>query len=411
MAAATAGLLSGLALHTVDARDDGLAGHGPGGAVDAGFVDEFDAATLASDWTTMTGDGAVQLTFSQAAGAGRIEVDARADRRNIWWALIRHPVTPMIDLAELEKPGRELRVEARVRTDTAPRRINLHLNHSRTTNFHSHLREFDLPVAGQWQVVSMTTAGFDARDGDAVFVQLALMDWGRREYRLDVDYIKVHVVEPSGRGNDLGRPLPYRPEPVSREELAQELPAAAAATVDRTWPDSPGAWRPASGGGAERLVVSPSQSIILRWDTARLPTGHVSGWGVLELVTDAAWRSQPDVESFAELRVAEILGGPPDWDADVVTWEKLLDGQAAHEVINEQPVIDVAPAPVAGARTRIPLSPPVLERLLSGQSRGLAISSHGGIVAVFRGGATDMPVLYFNVTNRAAAGAATGGKQ
>ena len=62
------------------------------------------------------------MALGAEAGIGSIEVDATADRRNIWWAFIRHPVTPRIDVAALASNGLELRVDARVRTDTAPRR-------------------------------------------------------------------------------------------------------------------------------------------------------------------------------------------------------------------------------------------------------------------------------------------------
>lgn len=366
----------------------------------AGFHDGFDTPAAAAAWSTMTGDGDVRVRFSQSHGIATIDVDARADRRNIWWALIRHPVTPAIDPHELERPDRELRIEVRVRTDTAPRRINLHANHSRTTDFHSHLREYDLPVAGAWQMLSMTTGGFDARAGDEIYLQLALMDWGLREYRLDIDYIRASVVDPLESGGDLGRPLPYRPAPGRVDRYAYALPAAAAGTVNRAWPETGGPWRAAhEPAGTGKLLAGPSQVIVLRWDAANLPDGPVPGWGVLELVTDTVFESRAGLESFAELRVTEVLGGSTDWHGDTVTLDELLDGAPAYTVINEQPVIDVAPQSAAGARTRIPLSPPVLERLLCGRTRGLAISSHGGVLAVFRNGGSDTPVLYFDTTN------------
>jgi hypothetical protein len=91
-------------------------------------------------------------------GHASIVVDARDDRRNVWWALIKHRVSQAIDVERLAQPGWELRVEARVRTSHAPRRVNLHVHTQRTTDFHSHLMEFDLPVAGVWHTISMTPA-------------------------------------------------------------------------------------------------------------------------------------------------------------------------------------------------------------------------------------------------------------
>ena len=134
----------------------------------AEFVDDFDREEMQLDasgrkgWAFMTGDGQAVIDFTQGAGVGVIEVDARQDQRNIWWAIIRRSVSASIDGNVLHVPGKELRVEARIRSSHAPRRVNLHFNHSRTTDFHSHLMEFDIANAGEWHVISMTTQEFDA---------------------------------------------------------------------------------------------------------------------------------------------------------------------------------------------------------------------------------------------------------
>jgi hypothetical protein len=365
----------------------------------AEFIDEFDQRDpAAAGWTTATGDGDARIRFSSAGGTAYIDVDAREDVRNIWWAFIRHPVTPAIDEAELARPDRELRIEARVRTDTAPRRINLHANHTRTTDFHSHLREYDLPATKEWFDISMTTRDFDARADDEVFVQLALMDWGRRTYRLEIDYIRVRVVDPAEAGPDLGRPLPYRPNVPAPVSYPHAVPITAAATVDRAAPQTAGAWRsPDNGESAGQLVAGPSQVIVLRWDFAGIGARTAPGWGVLALYTASVLERRADLESFTELRVAEILAGDRSWTAADVKWDSFLGGRPEWAVINEQPMIDVRPA-AAGTRTLIPVSPPVLERLLDGRSKGLAISSHGGVVASFAAGDDAPPTLYFDAT-------------
>jgi hypothetical protein len=166
-----------------------------------------------------------------------VVVDATRDQRGIWWALIKRRVSGSLDLALLERPGYELRIEARVRTSHAPRRVNLHLNTQRTTDFHSHLMEFDLPEAGTWQTVSMTTRDFDARPGDTVFGQLALMDWGRDRYRVDVDYFKVDVVAAATAEPDVGEAVPYHPPIPDPGAFVHSVPAVAAAVVDRRHPD------------------------------------------------------------------------------------------------------------------------------------------------------------------------------
>jgi hypothetical protein len=371
------------------------------GEAGAEFFDGFDGPRIAPGWSTQSGDGAAHIELSQLHGHARIEVNASGDTRNIWWALIRHPLTPALDARALARDDRELRIEARVRTETVPRRINLHVNHTRTSDFHSHLREYDLDVAGRWHVISMTTRNFDASATDEVFVQLALMDWGTRSYALEIDYVKAEVVDPALAGPDRGGPLPYRPAVAPPGTYQRELPVAAAASVDRACPDIAGGWTAADGRtDPERLVVGPTALIVLRWDFSRIPARRAAGWGLLELATESLLKSGSKAESFAELRLVEILALPPDWTGGPLSYADLLDGRPAEAVINEQPVIDVPPAR-PGLPTLLPVSPPVLDRLLSGQSRGLALLSHGGIVASFGLNGRRAPLLHFDLIDAA----------
>ncbi|HMA54377.1 MAG TPA: hypothetical protein VKT17_07930, partial [Acidobacteriota bacterium] len=142
-----------------------------GAPLAAQFRDDFDGPGLRKDpagangWGFATGEGRVVMDFLPGPGFATITVDATKDRRNVWWAFIIRRVSGSLDLAALHKPGRELRIEARIRTDHAPRRVNLHLNTQRTTDFHSHLMEYDLAEAGTWYTISMTTHGFEAGPG------------------------------------------------------------------------------------------------------------------------------------------------------------------------------------------------------------------------------------------------------
>ncbi len=101
----------------------------------AEFIETFERNDPVHDpgarngWTWVSGDGEAEITFSKQDGMGVIEVDAREDRRNIWWAFIRHAVSGHIDRAELARADRELRVEVKLRSSVAPRRVNLHFNH------------------------------------------------------------------------------------------------------------------------------------------------------------------------------------------------------------------------------------------------------------------------------------------
>ena len=205
-------------------------------------------------------------------GFATIAVDATRDVRNVWWAFIKRDVSAALDLARLPEPGFELRVEARIRTDHAPRRVNLHLNTQKTKDFHSHLMEYDLAEAGRWTTISLTTRGFEAEPGDTVNVQMALMDWGLGRYRVDVDYFKVDVVEAAQSGPDLGPPIPYHPPVADPASFANAVADVTAdLTVDLGEPAvNLNDWTIRDGAG-EAAVVSAggTRLVLLRWDFGR----------------------------------------------------------------------------------------------------------------------------------------------
>ena len=109
----------------------------------AQFVDTFDAAKVAG-WSAITGDGAATLQLEQRDGRLRLNIDATRDRYGVWWTCIKRDVTASLNLKRLADPRYELRVEARIRDSHAPRRVNFMINTQRTTNYHQHLREFDI---------------------------------------------------------------------------------------------------------------------------------------------------------------------------------------------------------------------------------------------------------------------------
>ena len=286
----------------------------------------------------------------------------------------------------------------------APRRVNLHLNTQRTTDFHSHLMEYDIPDTDRWHTISMTTRGFDAVPGDTVFGQLALMDWGYDRYRVDLDYFKVDVVDASNAGPDLGEPLPYRPPIPDPAGFAETVPAAAAAVVDLHYPDvNLGAW--GEGGEEGRtglLTVSGTQVVVLRFDLRAWRGRRASRAGLLELTTHSVLRAPTDLEEFGEIRVVEILGGDAGWQEETVTLDSLRHGQPLDEVLNDQMIIDVPVTEARGARTYVTLSRPVLQRLLDGRTLGIALRPLGAIVASFyaegEGGASFSPRILFDVS-------------
>lgn len=375
----------------------------------AQFRDDFDGPALPKDadgaagWAWLAGEGEAVIDLVQGPGFATVVVDATRDRRNVWWAFIMRRVSAALDLARLKEPGRELRVEARVRTSRAPRRINLHLNTQRTTDFHSHLMEYDLAEPGTWYTVSMTTRGFEAGPGDTVNAQLALMDWGRGVYRLDVDYLRVDVVDAAGAGPDLGPPVPYHPPAADPASFAQAVAVSADMTVDLGEPGlNLNDWTIRDAGGRAAVISAGGTRLaLLRWDLGRFAGKKVSGPGQMELTTRALELPVADRPDFGLLRVVEILGGDRAWDERTATWAGLTRGADRDDVLNPQPIIDWPVAAGDGAKTRLTIPAPVLQRLVDGRTLGIALTPLGAVEASFyareeRGGRS-AAVLRFNI--------------
>jgi hypothetical protein len=371
-----------------------------------GFADRFDGPGIVADsdahtgWAWATGDGEAEVSFTQGAGFGVMTVDASRDRRGIWWGIIKRSISRFIDQKALARPNRELRIEARVRAQTAPHRINMSVNHSRTIDFHDNLAEFDLPDT-QWHVVSFTTDGFDAAPGDEIFVQLAMIDWGIGRYGVEIDYIRVDVVDPRKAGPELGSPLPYRPNLPPPSTFAHALPVLEDAVVDTAYPwVNLRSWADVGGDRSPALSVSGSQTIILRWDLSGFHGREPDGWGLLELTTQSVQRAATELEEFGYLRVAEILGGDPGWTRDAVTLDSFLGGSVRGEVIGQM-FMDQLPTYSRDGKTLVGVSPPVLRRLLSGRAKGIAIYAQGALNASFHSSRSEDPAkrpkLYFSL--------------
>jgi len=362
-----------------------------GGIASPQFRDDFDspsnaAAARAPDgWEFFTGDGLATMDFVQADGFASILVDATKDRQNIWWALIKKCVSQDMDLNRLNKPGCELRIEARIRVSHAPRRVNLHLNTQRTTDFHTHLMEYDIPDVTNWHTISMTTRDFDARPGDRVSGQLALMDWGLGKYRVDVDYVKVDIVDVASAGPDKGVPLPYHPPIPDPAAFVHKVDVAQDCMIDTRYPEMNfNDWYAAEKGEKINLLtVSATQFSIMRWDLSAFAGRKVSGGGLLELTTYSVQRNARDIKDFGMIRVVEILGGDPGWEQETVTYDSLCRGSSLDGVFNSQMIIDTDVNETQFSKTRITISRPVLERMLDGRTLGLVIQPLGALNASF----------------------------
>lgn len=358
----------------------------------AQFLDDFNAPSMNRDatgvngWTFRTGDGSAVMDFSQSGkGYAMITVDATKDKRGIWWAMIRRRVSKDMDLNRLKNPKFAFRIEARIRVSHAPKRVNLHLNTQRTTNFHSHLMEFDIPDTSNWHTISMTTHGFDAVPGDSVNGQLALMDWGLEKYRVDLDYYKVDIVNIDSVGPDKGVQVPYHPTVPDVKTFAHHIPVSQDGMIDSQYRDlNYNDWSSRSDTGRTILLgVNGTQTAILRWDFTAFVGKQAAGSGVLELTTYALQRSPQYVKDFGMVRITEIIGGDPQWKQENVSYERLCEGQPLTRVLNSQMIIDIDVSEVRNGKSHATISQPVLQRLIDGKSLGLAIRPLGAVNASF----------------------------
>jgi len=368
-----------------------------------GFMEDFSSPQLAG-WRVVTGSGDLianeTVTLSQQNGIGVFWIDATNDRRNIWWAVMNHEITDHIDRSMLGNPDKAIRIEAKVRLPK-PRRFNMSLNHTSTTDYHDDLAEFDIDDS-DWHVISFTNREFGAKPIDRVFVQLAVMDAGREVITVELDYIKVTIVDAATAAPDLGSPIPYRPPLEKPENFTYSLVVKEDAIIDSEYPwVNFSKWHDASNDSEPLLSISGSQTSIMRWDFSDFIGKKPKGWGLLVLTTHNVHYMPSDLEEFGYLRLVEIKAGDPAWTRDKVTFESLLQGKAVTEVISPQLVMDEPPEQKKGAKTIIPVSPAVMERLFSGRAKGLAIYAQGAVNASFAsseaGDPKDRPVLYFEI--------------
>jgi hypothetical protein len=291
----------------------------------AQFFDGFDNLKLDPDngWFFKAGDGTATMDFRRGGpGYASIFVDGTTDRRGIWWALVERKVSDNMDLTLLQKPGHEFRIEARVRSSHAPRRINLQVLTQRTTDYESQLMEYDIPDTDNWHTFSMMTHNFDAKPGDTIFGHLALMDWGLEKYRLDIDYIKVDLVDAATAGPDKGEAVPYHPPIADPKKFGLKIPVAADSSIDIDNTDvSSNDWyvQDATGKKINLLTVDGTHYVILRWDLRKFAGKKVAGHGLLELTTYSVQQKAERIKDFGIVRVVELLGGDPNWDQRTVT--------------------------------------------------------------------------------------------
>ncbi|HEU4604182.1 MAG TPA: hypothetical protein VFS24_19560 [Steroidobacteraceae bacterium] len=353
----------------------------------AQFLDSFDKPQI-EGWMPITGDGNAKLQMEARDGYGRMDIDATHDKYGVWWTCIKRDVTKSLDMKRLARPDYELRVEAKVRGSVGPRRVNFMINTQRTTNYHQHLREFDIAQPNEWHTISMTTQDLDAKPGDTVFVQFCATDWGLDRYAVDLDYYRADVVK-RGSVKDVGEPLVYHPAVPDPATFQNHLAATHDSVINLDFPDvNFNDWHiDGQDGSAPVLTVDGNQWIVLRWDLDKFRGTHAQGPGLLELTTHnlaiggkyIQAMGQDFGEEFGKIHVIEILGGDPQWDQNSVTYNNLTRGAKYEDVFNTQMIIDYELGSKPGDKTFFTIPRPVMQRLLDGTTKGLLIRPLGAV--------------------------------
>lgn len=366
----------------------------------AQFVDEFD--NNVSGWDFFTGDGLATIQFTANNGVATMSVDATADPHNVWWSLIKRNVASELDLSKLSLAEFELRVEARVRVQDAPKRINIMINTQRTTDFHEHLREYDIAEDGEWKVISFTTNKLDVKPGDELNVQLGLTDFGHQTYQVDIDYYKAEVVDTRNAPSDVGEPLIYHPPLAPLASFKYQLPISQHAHINTEFPKVN--FSHSDEQSTPTLDVFSTQWGVLKWDFSQLPSHIADGASILVLSTDsfrsggnfsAVYGEELGIE-FGKVRIIEILGGDATWTAQTVSYHSITEGKPYAEVFNTQMVFDTEVVKKKGGKTYITLSRPVTQRLIEGSTKGLLLRPLGAVLASFEVN-ENAPTLYLNV--------------
>jgi hypothetical protein len=355
----------------------------------AEFLDDFNASQLTLDsnalhgWAFFTGDGTATMTFDKGGdGYATMKVDGTTDRRGIWWALIKRDVSRDLNEKLLKRPGYAVRIEARVRPHTAPRRINLSLNTPRTSDYHKDLTEFDFDDT-EWHTISFTDTDLKVAQGEPVYAQLAMMDWGLEKYAVDIDYFKVDVVNVKTAGPDLGVLVPYHPPVADPKGFRVGVPVAQDVTIDLANPDvNLNNWYIRDGSGGKHIVtVNGTQYALFRFDLSAFKGKHIADHGLLEVTTQSVQRTADEIKDFGQVRVVEILGGDPSWDQKTITVDSFCKGEPITQVLNTQMIIDWPISEGDGAKTYLTISKPVLQRLIDGKTLGIALKPLGSISA------------------------------
>jgi hypothetical protein len=203
---------------------------------------------------------------------------------------------------------------------------------------------------------------------------------------VDVDYITVDIVDAATAGADVGDPIPYHPAIADPSTFSQQLSVAQDSMIDLENTDvNQNDWyvEDAKGQKVNVLTVDGTHHAILRWELSAFAGKKINGSGLLELTTQSLQRKQQYVKDFGIVRVVEILGGDPAWDQKAVTTDSFCHYEPLNRVLNTQMIIDWPVTPHNFGKTYFTIPRVVLQRLIDGRTRGIAIKALGAIGASF----------------------------
>ncbi|MDT0645667.1 hypothetical protein RM545_03100 [Zunongwangia sp. F260] len=335
-------------------------------------------------WTTQHGDGEVKTRLIVKDGFIRFVVDASAEPHNVWWATVSRPVSfPPKDTEDYSEE--KLWIEAKVKPSHATRRINMRLYNQRTRDHHAFLKEFDLEDTLNWHTIRFSPQGLRYLPGDELRCHFALIDWGNREFHLDIKEVKVFFEDAENKPEESENALEYHPQPQKLANLSHQLKVKEDATVDVLFPEeSLAGWGQQENGEIKQLIsVSHHLIPVLRWDFSNFKDHKVKEWGLLRLKVHSSNQVPSPTHEYGRIRIMEIKGGREDWNYETVTFNDLTGNLPLWEVFNEQMVIDMDMPKTGEEFLEIPISPVVLQRLIDGTTKGLAVFPLGSIQTSF----------------------------
>lgn len=118
--------------------------------------------------------------------------------------------------------------------------------------------------------------------------------------------------------------------------------------------------------------------------------------GLLEISVDSYQTGKFSLEELGQIRLVEIIGGNEYWNRETVTYKNFMGINNPKEILNMQPVYDLDLKSQSGNKKYFTVSKYVLNRLITGETHGLALKALGPIVATIKFAGKETIKLYFN---------------